>query len=81
LARAFPPDLPLLARAGDFDGLSSISPVAIRMTWTALPITSAERLAPVGVLGTERLLFHGPAVGVFDPDVLESLDAKLMDDV
>lgn len=30
---------------------SSISPVAIRMTWTALPITSAGRLAPLGVFG------------------------------
>src|SRR4051812_27498808 len=28
---------------------SSISPVAIRMTWTALPITSAGRFSPLGL--------------------------------
>jgi hypothetical protein len=31
--------------------VSSISPVAIRMTWTALPITSAGRPSPRGPLG------------------------------
>ena len=35
--------------------VSSISPVAIRMTWTALPITSAGRFSPLGPLGTTAL--------------------------
>src|SRR5215217_1985416 len=35
---------------------SLISPVATRMTWTALPITSAGRFSPLGPRGTLRLL-------------------------
>jgi hypothetical protein len=39
---------------------SVIWPVAIRMTWTALPITSAGRLSPFGPLGIPgRLLLGG----------------------
>jgi hypothetical protein len=34
---------------------SARCPVAISMTWTALPITSAGRLAPLGVLGMRCL--------------------------
>src|SRR5690349_18457909 len=37
-------------------GFSSISPVAIRITLTALPITSAGRFCPFGPLG----IFHKP---------------------
>jgi hypothetical protein len=39
--------------------VSSISPVAIRMTWTALPITSAGRFSPLGPLGTTYLSQRG----------------------
>ncbi|MGB8366632.1 MAG: hypothetical protein WCE20_19210 [Rhizomicrobium sp.] len=53
-ARAAPPFRPPL-RAYSFPSLagvfSSISPVAIRMTWTALPMTSAGRFWPWGPLG------------------------------
>jgi hypothetical protein len=52
-ARAFPPRLPSSA-AADFaeSGSSSVSsPVAIRMTLTALPITSAGRFSPLGPRG------------------------------
>ena len=41
-------------RAYSFPGsafMSSISPVAIRMIWTALPITSAGRFSPLGPRG------------------------------
>jgi hypothetical protein len=40
--------LPPLARLGARLGVSSISPVAIRMTWTALPIASEWRFSPLG---------------------------------
>ena len=36
--------------------VSSIWPVAILMTWTALPITSAGRRSPLGPLGKVSLL-------------------------
>src|SRR5258708_1065128 len=40
--------------------VSSIWPVAIRMTWTALPITSAGRFSPFGPRGIpDRLLLCG----------------------
>jgi len=39
--------------------LSPISPVAIRMTWTALPIASAGRFSPLGPLGMKKLLVCG----------------------
>jgi hypothetical protein len=42
-ARTFPPLLPSSAAALRSGSFSSTSPVAIRMTWTALPITSAGR--------------------------------------
>jgi AhpD family alkylhydroperoxidase len=43
------PALPLATAAASFGLIfSSISPVAIRMTWTALPITSAGRFSPLG---------------------------------
>jgi hypothetical protein len=53
-ARAFPPRLPssaaaLLARLVSNSSLSS--PVAIRMTLTAAPITSAGRFSPRGPFG------------------------------
>jgi hypothetical protein len=50
-ARAFPPLRPSSA-AADFNGSGSISsgisPVAIFMTLTAVPITSAGRFSPFG---------------------------------
>lgn len=50
-----PPFLPPSRPAEAFFGSSrpsSICPVAIRMTWTALPMTSAGRFWPWGPLGT-----------------------------
>ena len=55
LARAFPPARPP-RRMCSFAGsgfTSSTSPVAIRMMWTALPITSAGRFSPLGPFGIE----------------------------
>jgi hypothetical protein len=49
-ARAFAPARPDRMRP-DFGTGSSISPVAMRMTWTALPITSAGRFSPLGPRG------------------------------
>ena len=56
LARAAPPFLPSAFAAGSlpssgYNGTRQSSPVAIRMTWTALPITSAGRFSPLGPLG------------------------------
>jgi hypothetical protein len=51
LARAAPPALPPLARLGALLGLSSASPVAMRPTRMAAPITSAGRFSPRGPLG------------------------------
>lgn len=51
-------------------GVSPISPVAIRMTWTALSITSAGRFSPLGPLSIllaaafRQLLKWGPVSGV-----------------
>jgi hypothetical protein len=39
---------------GAFPKSSSISPVAIRITRTALPITSAGRFSPLGPFGIQR---------------------------
>jgi hypothetical protein len=53
-ARAFPPRLPSSAAAFFAESVSTSSvssPVAIRMTLTALPITSAARFSPRGPLG------------------------------
>jgi hypothetical protein len=51
LARAFPPRLPSSA-AALLTAISSDSwPVAIRMTLTAAPITSAGRFSPLGPFG------------------------------
>jgi hypothetical protein len=50
-ARALPPLRPSSAAALCGLGVSSTSPVAIRMTCTALPITSAGRFSPFGPLG------------------------------
>ena len=53
-ARTSPPMVPPAAprtAEPDSSSFSSISPVAIRMTWTALPITSAGRFWPWGPLG------------------------------
>jgi hypothetical protein len=53
-ALAFPPIRPSATAAAFLPSsvtLSSISPVAIRMTWTALPITSAGRRSPLGPRG------------------------------
>src|SRR5580704_10116989 len=55
LALAAPPFLPSAFAAGSLPSsgiVSSISPVSTRMTWTALPITSAGRFSPLGPLGT-----------------------------
>jgi transcriptional regulator with XRE-family HTH domain len=57
-ARAIPPLRPPL-RCSSFAGsrtVSSISPVKILMTWTALPITSAGRFSPLGPRGIRRYL-------------------------
>jgi len=57
-ARAFPPLRPSATAAGSFPSSggvdSSISPVAIRITRTALPITSAGRFSPLGPRGTGK---------------------------
>src|ERR1700733_14401831 len=53
-ARAFPPIRPSATAAAFLPSsvsVSSISPVAIRMTWMALPITSAGRFSPLGPRG------------------------------
>jgi hypothetical protein len=49
-ARACPPFRPSALAVASLV-FSWISPVAIRMTWTALPITSAGRFSPFGPLG------------------------------
>jgi hypothetical protein len=56
-ARALPPRLPSSAAAPLISGGNSSvsSPVAIRMTLTALPITSAGRFSPLGPLGLSHL--------------------------
>jgi len=54
LARAFPPRLPSATAAAFLPSSVSISvssPVRMRMTFTALPITSAGRRSPLGPLG------------------------------
>ncbi len=56
LARAFPPLLPSSAAALRSGRTSSSSPSAIRITFTALPITSAGRFSPRGPLGIGFLL-------------------------
>jgi hypothetical protein len=53
VARALPPLLPNSAAAERGGVASSISPVAMRITCTALPITSAGRFRPLGSLGTK----------------------------
>src|SRR4051812_23353010 len=55
-ARALPPALPPAARPGALDGLSSISPVAIRPTMTAAELVSAGRRTPLGPFGTATAL-------------------------
>jgi hypothetical protein len=52
LARALLPARPLRTFPADFllPGSSNF-PIAIRMTWTALPMTSAGRFSPLGPLG------------------------------
>src|SRR5450432_3668207 len=60
LARALPP----LARFWPLLGTSSISPVAIRMTWTALPITSAGGFSPFGPRGIPTNIPHGLIIGL-----------------
>lgn len=59
-ARAFPPLLPSSAAADLGAALVSIiSPVAIRPTMIAAPITSAGRrspLGPLGIVGTQELI-------------------------
>ena len=51
---------PIEGRRPSGDGtLSLISPIAIRMTWTALPITSAGRRSPLGPLGIRVILKNG----------------------
>jgi hypothetical protein len=48
-ARAFPPLLPNSAAALRSGSASYSSPVAIRITFAALPITSAGRFSPRGL--------------------------------
>ena len=63
LARAFPPFNPPF-RVADGSG-SSISPVAIFITWTAHPTTSAGRLSPLGPRGMpippfeDKIIYQG----------------------
>lgn len=58
LARAAPPSFPSCAAAlaGVWSNFSVSSPVAIRMIFTAAPITSAGRFWPRGPLGMIRLV-------------------------
>jgi hypothetical protein len=51
-ARALPPAFPPLTRFGALPLGSSISPVAIRATMTAAPITSAGRFSPLGLVAS-----------------------------
>jgi hypothetical protein len=55
MARARPPASPPFARFGALPLVSSISPVAIRATMTAAPITSAGRRSPLGPRGIGNL--------------------------
>jgi hypothetical protein len=43
------------ARESAPSSFGSVSPVSTRMTWTALPITSAGRFSPFGPVGMARL--------------------------
>src|SRR5579871_2704496 len=64
-ARAFAPACPLLVRP-DFL-LSSISPVAIRPTMIAAPMTSAGRFSPLGPFGIRSFPpFHRTAPAPWD---------------
>src|SRR5689334_11554159 len=49
-----PPALPRATAFSDLGFVSSISPVVIRMMWTALATTSAGRFSPLGPLGMEN---------------------------
>jgi hypothetical protein len=51
----FPALQSTLGPPGAFPHTSSASPVAIRMTWTALPITSAGRFSPLGPRGMSAI--------------------------
>src|SRR5262249_37187147 len=59
-ARALPPRLPRSAAALRTGSFSCSSPVAILMTLTAAPITSAGRFSPRGPLGIRYLLNMRP---------------------
>jgi hypothetical protein len=71
-ARALPPRDPSSAAAdlAESGNSSSSSPVAIRMTLTALPITSARRFSPRGPLGIAALFaqFGARDLGTADGD-------------
>jgi hypothetical protein len=43
------------ARESAPSSFGTVSPVSTRMTWTALPITSAGRFSPFGPVGMARL--------------------------
>ena len=58
-ARAFPPKLPSWAAALWALDVSVSSPVAIRITLTALPITSAGRFWPFGPVGIDFAFYCG----------------------
>ena len=66
-ARAAPPLRPMLTAAASLplsgSGASFSSPVAIRMTFTAAPITSAGRCSPLGPLGITLHLLNVNLVG------------------
>src|ERR1700722_206347 len=70
-ARALPPMRPSATAAAFLPSsvvVCSISPVAIRVTWKALPMTSAGRLSPLGPRGMalieDRLIFSDLAAQV-----------------
>ena len=68
MARANPPFRPSATAAAFFPSSvmpSAISPVAIRMTWTALEITSAGRFWPLGPLGICLSLSIAPMLELY----------------
>ena len=82
-ARAFPPMRPSATAAAFLPSsviTSSIWPVAIRMTWTALPITSRGRRSPLGPRGLadQCLLSKQPSqLGFLPPEGVNDIDGGL----
>lgn len=79
-ALTFPPALPPLARPGTVKLVSSASPVAIRIIWTAFPMTSAGRFCPEGPFGMTSNMAGHPALGKrgrFQTDTLPILTISI----